>query len=75
MSPSEGASAERLLLGILALLAADRDDRREDAAPRKTEVVLADAGFSLTEIASLLGKNRETVKSTVRRARGSTQPS
>jgi hypothetical protein len=64
-------SPERILLGILALLAADRDDRVEGSTPRRTEMILDDAGFSPREISRLLGKEHEAVRSTVRRAKTS----
>jgi DNA-directed RNA polymerase specialized sigma24 family protein len=68
---SEDAELTKLLRGVLALLAADRDDRvaGEKARPRRSELVLAEAGLSVGEVAALLGRNRETVKSAVRRAR------
>lgn len=59
-----------LLTGVVALLAADRDERiRVLDEPRKPELILADAGWSIADIAAVLGKSRDTVKSTVRRAR------
>jgi DNA-directed RNA polymerase specialized sigma24 family protein len=60
---------DRIMLGILALLAADRDERVEGSTPRRTEVILGDAGFSPREISQLLGKELEAVRSTVRRAK------
>jgi len=66
--PSEVASpTERVLLGILALLAAERDERVDGATPRRTELILTDAGFSAREIAKLTGKEYEAVRSSVRR--------
>lgn len=64
----EAEQSERIALARLALRIADREERL-GAEPRKTEVVLADAGFSLTEIARLVNRNYDTVKTTVRRAR------
>lgn len=55
------------MLGVLALLAADRDDRIEDAPSRRSELVLADAGFTAQEIAKLTGRNYEAVRSSLRR--------
>jgi DNA-directed RNA polymerase specialized sigma24 family protein len=66
------ARIELLLSGILALLAAERDEAEGDGSPKRTEAVLADAGLGVADIAALLGKNRETVKSAVRRSK---QPS
>jgi DNA-directed RNA polymerase specialized sigma24 family protein len=40
-----------------------------DKDARKTETLLADAGLSIGEIATLLGKKYETVKTTLRRSR------
>lgn len=58
-----------MLLGMLALLAADRDERVEGTTPRRTEVILEDAGFSAREIAQLTGKEYEAVRSSLRRAK------
>jgi hypothetical protein len=49
------------------LLAADRDERAEDQPTRRSESVLIDAGFTHQEIALLTGKNKEAVRSFVRR--------
>ena len=63
---------DKALTGILAVLVADREERLNGKTkPRKSEVVLADAGLGLTEIASLTGKNYDSVKTTVRRGRKS----
>jgi DNA-binding NarL/FixJ family response regulator len=59
----------QVMLGLLAIQIAEREERIGDGSPRRTEVVLADAGLTLAEIAALTGKNYETVKTTVRRAR------
>jgi hypothetical protein len=67
VSPPEDLS-QRALLGILALLAADRDERLEGGTPRRTEIVLSDAGFSAREIANLTGREYEAVRSSLRRA-------
>ena len=52
------------------MLAADRDERVEKVPARKTELVLADAGFEYKEIATLTGKNAEAVRSLLRREQG-----
>lgn len=57
----------RIVHGLVALTAADRDERADGAPTRRSELVLADAGFSYQEIAALTGKNREAVRSTLRR--------
>lgn len=66
-TPTSGS--ERVLLGMLALLAADRDERVEGTTPRRTEIILDDAGFSAREIAQLTGKEYEAVRSSIRRAK------
>jgi DNA-directed RNA polymerase specialized sigma24 family protein len=58
----------KILIGILALLAADRNERIEDKPPRRTEIVLAEAGLTPQEIANVVGGNPEAVRSTIRRA-------
>lgn len=73
-TPSTSASdrTEKALLGILALLAAERDDAINGRAAglprlRSTESVLNSAGFTPAEIAESLGKAYEGVRSTLRR--------
>ncbi|HVE95075.1 MAG TPA: hypothetical protein VNB24_09155 [Acidimicrobiales bacterium] len=66
--PIDAATA---LTGLLALAAAQRDDPLLPSDERRrTEVVLADAGLSLTQIALVTGRKYETVKTALRRARG-----
>jgi hypothetical protein len=60
---------EQVSYAQLALYVHDRDVRLFDAEPKRSEVVLADAGLTLGAIAALTGRNYETVKTTVRRAR------
>jgi hypothetical protein len=62
-----GSEQTRLLRALVALVAADRDDRANDRDPRPTEYVLADAGLSTNEIAAVTGKKREAVRSALRR--------
>lgn len=74
-TPREGMAADAVMVGVLALLAADRDDRlalgdRQAPEPRKTEVVLADAGLTAAQIGQLLGKKANSVTKTISRARG-----
>jgi DNA-directed RNA polymerase specialized sigma24 family protein len=65
--------AEAALAGILALLAADRDDRLRDPnsseRARRTELVLADAGLTPQEISKVLNKKPNTVAKMISRAR------
>lgn len=60
-------SAARVMLGLVALLAADRDERVEDIPPRRSELVLADAGFTVREVATLTSRKCEAVRSSLRR--------
>lgn len=74
MPSYEKLTQEQLLLGVVALLAADRDDRIATAGPsssaiRKTEVVLADAGLAALDIAKILNKKANSVTKTITRAR------
>jgi DNA-directed RNA polymerase specialized sigma24 family protein len=65
---------EGVMRAVLALLADEREARiANDKDARKTEVLLSDAGFSIGEIASLLGKKYDTVKATLRRAQPKTE--
>ena len=69
---NEGMPPEQVMAGVLALLAADREDRlRSDGAePRRTEVVLADAGLTAAQIGRVLGKKPNSVTKTITRAKG-----
>jgi hypothetical protein len=62
-----GLDTGRVMLGVLALLAADRDEHIDESPPRRSELVLADAGFSAREIAKLTGWEHEAVRSSLRR--------
>jgi DNA-directed RNA polymerase specialized sigma24 family protein len=64
-----GLSAEKALAGVLALIAADREDQLGDKDPRKNEIVLASVGFNAREIAVILGKKPDAVTKTLQRAR------
>jgi hypothetical protein len=65
---------EKALSALVGLMAAEREDRLEPNAngARPTEVILADAGLSNTEIATLLAKKPDTVQKKVLRARKAT---
>jgi DNA-directed RNA polymerase specialized sigma24 family protein len=63
---------EKAMSGVLALMASDRvAAERDDLASerRPTEVVLAEVGLSLAEIAQVTGRKYEGVKTTIRRYR------
>ncbi|MCU1484942.1 MAG: hypothetical protein JWN67_1688 [Actinomycetia bacterium] len=63
--PSEVATG-----ALLVLLIAEREERLWPERPRRpTELLLADAGLSLGEIAQVTGRKYEAVKATIRRAR------
>jgi DNA-directed RNA polymerase specialized sigma24 family protein len=71
---AEPAAVERLDLetainALLALTVADREARVDDTPLRRSELVLANAGLSYSQISRLTGRNYETVKTAVRRAR------
>ena len=53
---------------IVALMAADRDDRsRPGPMAASSDAILAEAGFTARQIASLTGQNYEAVRSALRR--------
>jgi DNA-directed RNA polymerase specialized sigma24 family protein len=64
-----GITADELLLAAVVLQLADREERLTGAEPVRSEVLLAEAGLSLTAIAQLTGRKYEAVKTAVRRAR------
>lgn len=58
------------MAGILALLIDERTSRiGDDTAATKTEILLAAAGLSARDIASLLGKNYDAVAKTIQRGK------
>lgn len=67
MASTEGDPA---LMGILALMAADRAER-EPPPSLATEVVLAAAGLEYARIAEILGKKPDAVRMKIKRAAGS----
>jgi Sigma-70, region 4 len=62
-------SADQAAVASLALQIADRDQALLGTDPRRTEVVLSEAGLSIKDIARLTGRNYDTVKTAIRRAR------
>jgi DNA-directed RNA polymerase specialized sigma24 family protein len=62
-------SADQAAVASLALQIADRDQALLGSDPRRTEVVLSEAGLSIKDIARLTGRNYDTVKTAIRRAR------
>ena len=66
----EAVGLDAVMRAVVALLADEREARiANDKDARKTEVMLADAGLSIGEIATLLGKRYDTVKTTLLRAK------
>ncbi len=66
---SSSGSGERMLAALVALIAADRDERADQVPARRSETVLGEAGFSYQEVAGFTGKNPEAVRSAVRRTK------
>jgi DNA-directed RNA polymerase specialized sigma24 family protein len=70
---NDARDSGKLLAGLLAILVADREDRLNTSdqkyRPAKTEVVLASAGLSASEIASLMGKTSAAVQKAIQRGR------
>lgn len=65
----DGVGLEGVMRAVLALMADEREVRiATDKDARKTELLLSEAGFSIGEIATLLGKKYDAVKMTLRRA-------
>jgi DNA-directed RNA polymerase specialized sigma24 family protein len=61
----------RSAAALVALLAADRDERLSQTdTPRRTEVLLSDAGLTPHEIARLTGKSYAAVAKAIQRAKG-----
>lgn len=62
---------ESLLRAILALMIDEREARPAEQRKRRTDVLLADAGFGPTQIAELTGKQPAAVRMALSRARRS----
>lgn len=61
---------DKSMAGILALLAAQREEGLDDGnQQRRTEVILAGAGLNANEIAAVTGKNSGSVRKTIERSR------
>src|SRR5437868_5029361 len=67
-------SPQLLLAGLLALQLEARNRDIDKGDGRRPEVILVDLGMTLGQIASLTGRNYETVKSTIRRAKARQTP-
>jgi hypothetical protein len=64
-------SPDAAVAGVLALLIDARENRvKEDKEAVKTEVLLSNAGLSITDIAALMRKEYGTIKASLRRSRG-----
>lgn len=61
--------ADRIALATFALMAADREERVNDADPRSVEVILGAVGFTPGEVQSLTGGNYKTIQSRMRRGK------
>lgn len=69
MATDDRLELETALIGILALLAAEREERLSGTEPARTELVLANAGLPIRDIAKILGKNYQAVQKVVWRGR------
>lgn len=63
---------DEVALAALVLQIADREERLTGNPGPRTEVVLVDAGLSMTTVSRLTGKTYEAVKAAARRARTKT---
>jgi DNA-directed RNA polymerase specialized sigma24 family protein len=67
--PDELPDPDLVRYAQLSLYVHDREVRYFEASPKRSELVLADAGLSISVIAALTGRKYETVKTAIRRAR------
>jgi len=68
---SAETQTDTLLIGLIALLAADRAERSPEPE-LATEIVLAGAGLDHRLIADILGKKPDAVRMKISRAKGAT---
>lgn len=62
---------EAAMVGILALLADERESRtKDDKSAEKTEVLLASAGVPTDGIAAAMAKKPDAVRKAISRAKG-----
>ncbi len=71
-SKDESPSTDPAMLGVLALLAADRAERQPEPK-MPTELVLSGAGLDHHLIASILGKKPDAVRMKIARAKAATK--
>lgn len=69
MAEDERLDLEAAMIGILALLAAEREERIANTDRLRTELLLANAGLPIREIARVLGKNYQAVQKVIWRGR------
>jgi len=65
----DAGEVSTLLRALLAVQVADREDRLLGRDPKKTELVLVEAGLSIGEAAHLTNKNYDAVRMAVQRAK------
>ncbi|HZS30348.1 MAG TPA: hypothetical protein VFA37_03760 [Gaiellaceae bacterium] len=62
-APGRSISSEAAMLGVLALLIDEREQRiANEKEAERTEVLLARVGLSVDDIATAMGKNRDAVR-------------
>ena len=64
-----GISPSGAMAGILALLIDEREERTRGKDAVKTEVLLANAGLSIDEIAAATGRKYDTVRMAIARGK------
>lgn len=70
MAATEPTTSEDLLMGILAVLITEREERENPTSDhRKTELILDAAGVGVNAIAQLMDKKPDAVRKTIQRAR------
>lgn len=75
MAEDERLDLEAAMIGILALLAAEREERIANTDRMRTELLLANAGLPIREIARVLGKNYQAVQKVIWRDRSKSKSS
>jgi DNA-directed RNA polymerase specialized sigma24 family protein len=70
---TDPSRTEQLLEAVLAIMVAEREARLGSRDDKRSEILLAEAGLPLTDVAKLTGKNYGAVAKAVQRYRSASK--